>query len=192
MDANWSDDSIRQQISDIGRTGADIVEVPQTRLAYSEGREMRKPGRPMAFTGTWAIRGDSLLWTESANRDFRLSDGGSVSTRSGRDHNKGARNGLIYGGAIGGMLGFAAGVAMMQECDPATWDIFCGISLGEALGGAAVTALVGGVAGALLGAVTGAQRTTVYRFRADTPQQLDVVVSLQPRLWQRSVGQATR
>lgn len=192
IEGSWSDDSIRQQINDIGRSGAGTVEVPQTRLAYSEGKETRKPGRPMTFTGAWTVRGDSLLWSESTNRNLSLSDLGSVTARSGRDHNKGAQIGLIYGGAVGGMLGFATGVAWMEECDPSTWDFFCGISFGEALGVAAVTALVGGVAGALLGAVAGAQRMTIYRFRAETPQQLDVVVSLQPRPWQYSPGQATR
>ncbi|NNE35714.1 MAG: hypothetical protein HKN13_10780 [Rhodothermales bacterium] len=70
---------------------------------------------------------------------------------------------------------------MMEDCDPNKFDILCDISLGDALGGAAVTALVGGVAGALVGVVAGAQKKTVYRFRADTAQQLDVVVSLWPR-----------
>jgi hypothetical protein len=45
-------------------------------------------------------------------------------------------------------------------------------------------AAAGGIAGAILGALIGPKKTTIYRFRPDTPQQMSVVIGVGPSITQ--------
>lgn len=75
--------------------------------------------------------------------------------------------GAAIGAVLGGLLGFAGSMSMTRDCEPRSWDMFCGadnndVVLGT-LGGAAAGAFVG-----LLIAAPFSGWRTVYDRRAGT------------------------
>ncbi len=75
--------------------------------------------------------------------------------------------GLVAGAGSGYLIGYSSTDA--SSCGPIS---FCITQKGSGL----IGAVAGGLLGAILGAFVGPKRTTVYRFRPGTPQQMSVVM----------------
>ena len=177
IDASWDDLDVRQSVSEIGSRGSGVVELTSTDQSAS-GRRVRSQS---AWSGQFEITGDSLHWTAGGHPPMPLHRVETILDQQGRDNRKGAQNGAMAGLAGGAIVGLVAGLAMTEECDPDVFlDLFCGAGGGDVLALTAISALAGGVAGAFWGAIVGARKKTLYRFRANTPREMKVVVSISP------------